>query len=1223
LFQIVLKYGYSQIRLETTRAVTFQPDHLSERRPTLALLTHGGGDPVSHYVWSGVENVARKVGVNLVCFPGKAIRSPVGFDSQSNILYELINRQKIDGVIIWLAGLTLQMSPYEVKAFCERYRPLPIVTVGVHVEGFPSVTVDNYHGMYNVVSHVLKVHGRSRVAFIRGPENHQEAEERYQAYRNALQESGLAFDPALVTAGGFKESGAVAGMEELLDQRRVHFDALVAASDNMAIAAIGLLQKRGIRVPDDVAVAGLNNESRGRVITPPLTTGPLHFYEQGQKAAEIVLDLLHGKPVQERVVLPTKLLVRQSCGCPDPLVIQAGAADVIETGKTLDAEKLAGEILLILEWPAEGKGLVEAGQLIEAFFRDSKSQDGAFLSVLTILLQRSVATEESISKWHEALSLLRARLLGFLEPENVSRAETIFQQARVVIGETSQRAQAFQRLQVQQHTRILSEVNQLLSATIDGAELLEILSAALPKLDIPRCYLSLYEDPGSPTTSSRLALAYDEQGRLDLAGKNTRFLSCNLIPDGLMDNRLYNLVVEPLYFRNDHLGFVLFEADSRQEEMYEALRGQISGALKRTGLAERNIVLYNEAVQARQVAEYGRQLAEQADSLKSRFLAMVSHELRTPLTLITGMIEMMLAENAHRQSILPDSYYRDLKSIRASAQHLGRLIGDVLDLASNQAGELHLSFEPLSLETVIREITLLSEAIVREKGLAWRVELTPNLPTIWADRTRLKQIILNLVSNAAKFTARGEVALKVAATENQVHINIKDTGLGIPLGEQEKIFDEFRQSERTTRRGYSGMGLGLAITRRLVELHNGKIEVHSSGDEGAGSEFHISLPSMAGWEPRPITISSQSQTVLLLSEQSNENPKLRDYLRQRGFQVVEMAIADHPNWVTSVMVDPPGALVLGMQLAEERGWELIQLLKKNPETQNIPVVFYTLSQEMGMGDALEFDYLTKPIGSDDLILALGRQGVTCEPGRNAQTVLIVDDDIDILNLHARIVRSHLKNCRTLTAQNGRDALDIIEMELPDLVLLDLMMPEMDGFAVLEVMRARERLRGIPVVVLTAQILTAPDMARLQRGVSAVLSKGMFSTGEVQKQIEAALARNKHLGTEAQRVTRQAMAYIHEHYGEPVTRGQLAQQVGLSERHLNRCFSIETGMPVMVYLNRYRVRQSKILLEKGEMNLTEIALTVGFSGSSHFSRVFRAEVGVSPGAYQRGGISQNG
>jgi AraC-like DNA-binding protein len=180
-----------------------------------------------------------------------------------------------------------------------------------------------------------------------------------------------------------------------------------------------------------------------------------------------------------------------------------------------------------------------------------------------------------------------------------------------------------------------------------------------------------------------------------------------------------------------------------------------------------------------------------------------------------------------------------------------------------------------------------------------------------------------------------------------------------------------------------------------------------------------------------------------------------------------------------------------------------------------------------------------------------------------------------------------------------------------------MMPEVDGFTVLETMRNRERLRRVPVIVLTAQILTAPDMARLQQGVAAVLSKGLFSSREVLAQVEAALARSKRLGGEGQRAARQVMAYIHAHYPEPISREILAQHVGLSERHLNRCFHEETGMSTMVYLNRYRVRQAKALLEKNIQSVTEVGLAVGFSSSTYFGRVFRQEVGLSPGAYQRG------
>jgi YesN/AraC family two-component response regulator len=292
---------------------------------------------------------------------------------------------------------------------------------------------------------------------------------------------------------------------------------------------------------------------------------------------------------------------------------------------------------------------------------------------------------------------------------------------------------------------------------------------------------------------------------------------------------------------------------------------------------------------------------------------------------------------------------------------------------------------------------------------------------------------------------------------------------------------------------------------------------------------------------------------------------------------------------------------------------LMQLMKQNPETRDVPVVFYSLSPEMSHGAMLEMDYLAKPVASTELFQALERLGLKSE---NSRAILVVDDDPNVLDMHVRMLESRV-NCRILKARGGKQALEIIGQESPALVLLDLMMPEIDGFEVLRVMRAQEGTRNIPVIVLSAQILTSHDMLRLQEGVAAVLGKGLFGVEEVLAQVEAALNHSKRLGSRASRVVRQAMAYIHEHYDEPISRADLARHVAITERYLTHCFHQEMGITPMTYLNRYRVKRAKILLEQGKLSMTEVAMAVGFSDSSYFNRVFRQEVGLAPGAYQRG------
>jgi YesN/AraC family two-component response regulator len=197
-------------------------------------------------------------------------------------------------------------------------------------------------------------------------------------------------------------------------------------------------------------------------------------------------------------------------------------------------------------------------------------------------------------------------------------------------------------------------------------------------------------------------------------------------------------------------------------------------------------------------------------------------------------------------------------------------------------------------------------------------------------------------------------------------------------------------------------------------------------------------------------------------------------------------------------------------------------------------------------------------------------------------------------------------------------MEMIRRERPNLVLLDLMMPELDGFGVLEMMQSEEMSRDIPVIVLTGQVLTQEDMTRLNRGVTNVLKKGLFSVGETLTHVEAALGRNKNLGNETQRLMRKAMAYVHEHYTEPISLKDVARYVGMSKEYLARCFHQETGVTLVTYLNRYRINQAKIHLAAGEKSLTEIALEVGFSSGPYFSRVFRQEVGKSPSEYRQAG-----
>ena len=303
-------------------------------------------------------------------------------------------------------------------------------------------------------------------------------------------------------------------------------------------------------------------------------------------------------------------------------------------------------------------------------------------------------------------------------------------------------------------------------------------------------------------------------------------------------------------------------------------------------------------------------------------------------------------------------------------------------------------------------------------------------------------------------------------------------------------------------------------------------------------------------------------------------------------------------------------MVVDQETATHYGWALLERLKRQPSTEHIPVLVYSLDLEHDRGEWLELNYLPKPLTAEQIVKQLGYFDES-----NAQRiVLVVDDDPGILELHSRIIEQ--AGHRAVTAHGGRAALEVLGHTRPDLILLDLMMPDLDGFAVLDALRARETTRDVPVIVLTARTLDEGDIERLNRGVVTIMGKGLFSTTETLDRIEAALARQHVLGGPTQRLVRRAMGFIHTHYAEPLTREQIASYIHFSPDYLTDCFRQEQGVTPMEYLNRYRIYQARKLLENSDLTITQIAQAVGFSESAHFTRTFQREVSMTPRAYRR-------
>jgi DNA-binding LacI/PurR family transcriptional regulator/anti-anti-sigma regulatory factor len=603
-------------------------------RPTIGLLIGNVWSRASLHptmVWTGVVDAARERDANLLCFAGGSLGvSPhAEFSSRRNVLYDRVTSDNVDGLVISSGLLGLYVSPGEIQDFCDRYHPLPMVSIALALEGIPSVLVDNTTGLRDAVSHLVEVHGHRRIAFIQGPEGHEEADARYRAYTEALAAHGLALSPDLVAPGGFDRPSGAAAVRLLLDERKLRpgrdFEAVVAASAAMALAALEVLQARGIQVPYDVALVGFDDVAEARASTPSLTTVRQPIHEQGKRAVDMLLALLAGEDVPERVTLPTEMVVRRSCGCHSQPVLQAAAEPPAgvkaprgrSAGKTFQEalvtrreEVVAAMVQAVADSSAEvtSATTVEwAGQVLDGFAAAmGDGSAGMFLSALDRVLRQvapagatsSTGSGQGVIAWQGALSALRRHVLPWLsDDEALSRAGDLWQQARLFIGEMGRQVQSYRELHAERQTELLQEIGQLLITTFDVGELMDLMARELPRLGIPSAFLSLYEGQDVPPQDSRLIMAYDENGRAELEGDGLRFSLPALAPGGtLPQERRYSTVVEALYFGDHHLGFALFEVGPRNAAIYEELQGQISSAL-------RGALLLEERQQAREALE--------------------------------------------------------------------------------------------------------------------------------------------------------------------------------------------------------------------------------------------------------------------------------------------------------------------------------------------------------------------------------------------------------------------------------------------------------------------------------------------------------------------------------------------------------------------------------------------------------------------------------------------
>ena len=515
----------------------------------------------------------------------------------------------------------------------------------------------------------------------------------------------------------------------------------------------------------------------------------------------------------------------------------------------------------------------------------------------------------------------------------------------------------------------------------------------------------------------------------------------------------------------------------------QSLADQVAIAIDNAASYERSQILIKEL--------------QEVDQLKSQFLANMSHELRTPLNSIIGFSRVILKGI---DGPVSEMQHQDLTAIYNSGQHLLGLINDILDLARIEAGKMELNFEEVKLSEMVNSVLSTAKGLVKEKSIQLVAKIPADMPTVRGDTMRVRQVLINLLSNASKFTDEGTITVEALVQKGpngkpEALINVIDTGPGISVEGQEKLFKAFSQVDGSATRKSGGSGLGLSICANLVSLHNGRISVHSA--EGKGSTFWFTLPLFH----QPVEKIPEGKKVILAIDDDPQVTSLYErYLNPQGYHVVPLT--DPSQAKAKILELKPYAVTLDIMMPNIDGWTVLTSLKTDPETRHYPVVICSIMEQTDKGFNLgASDYLVKPILEEEIVNAINKLNTD----GNIREVMVIDDDPNDLRLIEKILTNHGQYKATLV-EGGRKGWEAINANPPHAIILDIFMPDMDGFTILEKLRENPVLREIPVLVVSGGGLTNEQHQQLADYGQRLIAKGSLKEDELIASIENALKR---------------------------------------------------------------------------------------------------------------------
>jgi PAS domain S-box-containing protein len=569
--------------------------------------------------------------------------------------------------------------------------------------------------------------------------------------------------------------------------------------------------------------------------------------------------------------------------------------------------------------------------------------------------------------------------------------------------------------------------------------------------------------------------------------------------------RLKTLISIPLLVQNELQGVLEVLTTKVDRYVHEELKmlsiiaNELAIGMSRKRLMDevtiKNIELENE-----------KKRTDDANETLKRFLATFSHELRAPLNAIVGFSEILTTDLENLPSSKVSNF---MKNINESGKHLQGLINDILDLSKIEAGKMELHIEAYPVSSFTESIQRVMQAAVQQKNVTLTFDVAPDIDQLVVDQTRFKQILVNLVSNAVKYSHKeGTVTVSIRRFINEIEVAVKDQGVGIKPEDLSRLFQAFQQG-KNSRSMKEGTGLGLVITKRLIELHGGQIWAES--EWGKGSTFRFRIPMVVAGE----VVESADQLIRIVSEQPinipegekplvlviEDNPQasqlIQMYLQEAGYRT-ELA-RDGAEGLEMAKRLKPNIITLDMIMPVKDGWQVMKELKRHPICKNIPIIIISITDEKKLGFSMgAVDYFVKPVNKEELINALKKIPLAKIDAKQHPKVLIIDDDRTASELIQVMLEA--EGYEVLTTMNGKDGVQLALSETPDLIILDLIMPDISGFNVAYQLKQQQRTRNTPIIILTSMEVDDETREQMQGFISTIMSKSRFTKNDLLREI---------------------------------------------------------------------------------------------------------------------------